>query len=136
MDEMVLMIEVNDHEVIRDDNAKKNIPAVERALSHTAYDYYMSYFKDDMELFELASELMDIAIYESLTYPNMIAYINYCKVAASNEILTKLFHRNFKLKEPAAVSIDESFNDMVMELLDENIVADAMDDFMEEIRYE
>ena len=127
MDEMVLMIEADDHKNIMNDD--KNIPAVERALSHTAYDYYMSYFKDDMELFELASELMDIAIYESLTYPNMIAYINYCKVAASNEILTKLFHRNFKLKEPEAVSIDESFNELVMELFDDDLVWDGINDF-------
>lgn len=94
-----------------------NVPAIETAVSHVAYDYYMSYIKDDMARFKEASELLDIAAFTPLTYPNMMAYINYCKVAASNEILNNLFKRDFKLKEPAAVSIDESFNDMINELL-------------------
>ena len=80
---------------------------IETAVSHVAYDYYMAYIKDDMPHFKEASELLDIVIFHTLTHPNMIAYVNYCKVAASNEILNKLFDRDFKLKEPSAVAIDE-----------------------------
>lgn len=105
---------------------------IETAVSHVAYDYYMAYIKDDMPHFKEASELLDIVIFHTLTHPNMIAYVNYCKVAASNEILNKLFDRDFKLKEPSAVAIDESWHERCMELFDEVTVDDALREYDED----
>lgn len=107
-------MEDNDHEDMR---IGMNVPAIETAVSHVAYDYYMSYIKDDMARFKEASVLLDIAAFTPLTYPNMMAYVNYCKVAAANEILEKLFKRDFKLKEVIPVAIDESFNAEVNDIL-------------------
>lgn len=111
------MHEGSDSMVDEDINIGMDVPAIETAVSHVAYDYYMAYIKDDMEHFKEASELLDIAAFKPLTYPNMMAYINYCKVAASNEILNKLFKRDFKLKEPIPVGIDETFNGIVNDIL-------------------
>lgn len=109
--EMIIMMEDDDIKI------GMNVPDIETAVSHVAYDYYMSYIKDDMEAFKEASELLDIAAFKPITYPNMMAYINYCKVAAGNEILSKLIKRDFKLKEPIPVSIDESYNTLINDIL-------------------
>lgn len=108
-----------EYDNMEDDDIKvgMNVPAIETAVSHVAYDYYMSYIKDNMEVFKEASELLDIATFQPVTYPNMIAYVNYCKVTAANEILSRLIKRDFKLREPKPVMIDESFNELINDIL-------------------
>ena len=81
---------------------------ISSAIKNAAYDYYLSYMKDDMPTFIEASKLIGIATYTFLkTVPDLLQYINYCKVTALHEILPVVCERDYKLEEPAPVTMVE-----------------------------
>lgn len=77
-------------------------------IKNAAYDYYLSYMKDDMPKFIESSQIIAIGTYTFLkTVPDLLQYINYCKVAALHEILPVICERDYKLEEPAPVTMLE-----------------------------
>lgn len=77
-------------------------------IKNATHDYYLSYMKNDMPTFIESSKLIGMATYTFLkTVPDLLQYINYCKVTALHEILPVICKRDYKLEEPAPVTMLE-----------------------------
>lgn len=88
-------------------------------INQLAKRYYVSFFNNDSESHNsISNEFYDIISMFEDTYPSIKNYINYSLLMSANELLQNSFQRDFDLRCPNPIDIDETKSDVVINLLE------------------
>lgn len=81
--------------------------------------YYVTFINNNGESHNSTNtEFYDIVSMFEDTYPNIKSYINYCLLKSANELLQNSFQRDFTLRSPNPIDIDEEKSNVTINLLE------------------
>ena len=88
-------------------------------INQLAKRYYVTFINNNGESHNsINTEIYDIISMFEDTYPNIKSYINYCLLKSANELLQNSFQRNFTLRCPNPIDIDEEKSEVTINLLE------------------
>lgn len=88
-------------------------------INQLAKRYYVTFINNYGESHKsINTELHDVISMFEDTYPNIKSYINYCLLKSANDLLQNSFQRNFTLRCPNLIDIDEEKSDVTINLLE------------------